>query len=68
MLSLDRCRTLLGPDCTLSDAQIELLRDQIRVMAEITMNVMTAMECDAGMPRSRAEKTTIQQAMKRIRR
>ena len=40
MLSLDRCRTLLGPDCRLSDAQIERLRDQIRVMAEITMNVM----------------------------
>jgi hypothetical protein len=93
MLSLDRCRTLLGPDCTLSDAQIERLRDQIRVMAEITMNVMTVpdtttpfceaarllpdvdhveepaaiLEFDAGMPRSRAEKTTIQQVLNRIR-
>ena len=40
MLSLERCRTLLGADCTLTDAQIERLRDQIRVVAEVTMNVM----------------------------
>ena len=94
MLSLDRCRTLLGPDCTLSDAQIERLRDQMRVMAEITMNVMTTtdtttpfleasrhfpdgddvveraaiLEFDVGIPRGRAEKTAIRQAIKRTRR
>ena len=93
MLSLDRCRSLLGPDCTLSDAQIERVRDQFRVMAEIAMNVMTAtdtttlfhqaarhfpdseevveraaiLEFDARMPRGRAEKAAIRQAMKRNR-
>jgi hypothetical protein len=42
MLSLERCRTLLGADCRLTDAQIERLRDQVRVMAEIIIDTMKA--------------------------
>jgi hypothetical protein len=40
MLSLERCRTLLGADCGLTDAQIERLRDQVRVMAEVVIDTM----------------------------
>jgi hypothetical protein len=42
MLSLERCRALLDSDCPLTDAQIERLRDQIRVHAEVIFDTMNA--------------------------
>lgn len=38
MLSLEECRRVLGPRCSLSDAGLESLRDQIRDLAVVVIN------------------------------
>lgn len=35
MISLERCREILGPDCQLSDEELERLRDQLYTLADI---------------------------------
>lgn len=35
MLSLQRCRELVDPNCTLSDATLELIRDHLYAIADI---------------------------------
>lgn len=35
MISLEKCRALLGSQCTLSDEQIELLLDQLYALADV---------------------------------
>ena len=37
MLSLQRCRFLLGPDCKLSDSQLEQLLEDIYALADIAV-------------------------------
>ena len=37
MLSLDKCRRILGPHCDLSDDDIESLRDQLCDLAVVTI-------------------------------
>jgi hypothetical protein len=39
MLSLERCREILGTECALSDAELELLRDQLAALADIVLEV-----------------------------
>ena len=38
MLSLQECRLFLGMDCELTDAQIELLRDQLYALAHVALD------------------------------
>jgi hypothetical protein len=38
MLSVQRCRKLLGVHCSLTDSEIETLRDQLYCLAEVAMN------------------------------
>lgn len=35
MISLDKCREILGPECTLSDTDLELFRQHLYTLAEI---------------------------------
>lgn len=37
MISIERCRQLLGPDCDLSDEELEDLRDQAYTLANIAI-------------------------------
>jgi hypothetical protein len=37
MLSLRRCRDILGPSCPLTDLQVEALRDEMVCLAEISL-------------------------------
>lgn len=37
MLSTARCRALLGPDCSLTEAQLEQLRQDLYALAQITI-------------------------------
>lgn len=39
MLSLERCRELLGPGCQLSDEELERLREQLYALADIVTTV-----------------------------
>jgi hypothetical protein len=38
VLTVRRCRELLGPNCTKTDLEIELLRDQLMVVADIALD------------------------------
>ena len=38
MLSLQKCRSLLGPDCELADSQIEQLRQELYALAHIALD------------------------------
>lgn len=40
MLTLKKCRELLGRNCTLSDSKLELLRDQMHGFADIIYNLL----------------------------
>ena len=37
VLSLQRCREVLGPNCPLKDAQLERLRDELTALADISL-------------------------------
>ncbi|MBM3859221.1 MAG: hypothetical protein FJ395_06180 [Verrucomicrobia bacterium] len=37
MLTLERCREILGKECTLSDSELELLRDQLYGLADVAV-------------------------------
>ena len=37
MLSIARCRALLGPDCSLNEAQLENLKQELYSLAQITI-------------------------------
>lgn len=39
MVTLCKIREILGPDCSLSDAELELLRDQLVALADIALEV-----------------------------
>ena len=39
-LSIDRCQKVLGEDCGLTPDEIEALRDQLYVLAELVVKVM----------------------------
>jgi hypothetical protein len=41
MLSLERCRALLGTGCELSNADLERLRDHLRILVEVVLNDAT---------------------------
>jgi hypothetical protein len=36
MLSVSQCRKIVGPSCNLSDSDLELLRDQLNGLADIS--------------------------------
>ena len=38
MLTLKRCREILGKDCPLTDEELEMLRDQFSVLAEVVLD------------------------------
>lgn len=39
MLSLQRCREILGSSCPATDAEIELLRDQLMAIADVALEL-----------------------------
>ena len=39
MLTLRRCREILGPACSLADSKLELLRDDLTALADIALEV-----------------------------
>lgn len=39
VIDLRRCRDLLGPDCSLTDDQIKLLRDELTTLANIALDL-----------------------------
>jgi hypothetical protein len=39
VIDLRRCREILGSDCSLTDEQLELLRDQLAGLADIALEV-----------------------------
>lgn len=38
MLTIQRCREILGKDCALSDAELENLRDQLYGLADVAVS------------------------------
>jgi hypothetical protein len=48
MISIERCRQLLGPDCDLSDEEIEALRDQAYTLANIAIKGLLGNEGSRG--------------------
>ena len=38
MLSIERCRKILGKDCTLTDEELKMLRDQLYLVAEVALD------------------------------
>jgi hypothetical protein len=40
LLQLQRVRQLLGSDCTLSDEQLAALRDQLRTLADVAVDLV----------------------------
>jgi hypothetical protein len=40
MLSVQRCRKLLGVNCSLTDSEIETLRDQLYSLADVAVNAL----------------------------
>jgi hypothetical protein len=38
LLTLNRCREILGKECTLDDEELQLLRDQLYLIAELTLS------------------------------
>jgi len=37
MLTLERCREILGPNCPLTYEELSALRDQLRVVADLAL-------------------------------
>jgi hypothetical protein len=42
MLTVEKARKLLGPDCPMDDRALKLLLDQLGQMAEIALGAMTS--------------------------
>lgn len=42
MLSLQKCRSLLGADCTLTDSQLEQLRRELYTLSEVAVGAFCA--------------------------
>lgn len=42
MLSLDKCRKILGPKCTLSDTELERVRDELYGLADVAIDAFNA--------------------------
>jgi hypothetical protein len=42
VLTLKRCREILGKDCTLTDEELEMLRDQLYVIADMALDAYHA--------------------------
>lgn len=42
MLSLQKCRSLLGADCKLTDAELELLREDLYAFADVAVGAFCA--------------------------
>ena len=38
LLGITSCRRILGPDCALSDEEIETLRDQLTILADVAID------------------------------
>lgn len=71
MLLLQRCREILGPECLLSDTELQLLRDQLYGLADVIVTSFlkqkshperekweeraAIMEFDGGLTRTEAE-------------
>jgi hypothetical protein len=53
VLTIKRCREILGADCKLTDEEVEALRDQLYVVAEVTLDAFPSKaktEADAAGP------------------
>lgn len=42
MLSLQKCRSLLGPNCELTDSQIEQIRQELYALAHVALDAFRA--------------------------
>ena len=54
MLSVDRCREYLGPQCPLTDNEIEALRDQLYALAVVALDAAV----DLPLPSASKDKLT----------
>jgi hypothetical protein len=52
MLSLQRCREILGTDSSLSDSDLQLLRDQLYALGRATVEALPRQPRTNGSPRS----------------
>jgi hypothetical protein len=48
MISLDRCRQILGPHCHLSDADLALVREHLYALAQTTVELFLERRRDQG--------------------
>lgn len=39
MIPISQCRELLGPECALSDTEVERLRDELYALADIAITI-----------------------------
>ena len=54
MLSIEQCRTLLRPECQLSDDDLEQLRDRLYALADVVTTAFVEQRaCDNGRPLSK---------------
>jgi hypothetical protein len=63
VLSLARCRALLGPDCKLTEAQLEQRRQDLYALAEVALESFSLRKRDLanGPPRAKVRVFPIQQ-------
>jgi hypothetical protein len=50
MLSLDQCRQILGPECQLTDGELEQLRDELYALADIALTSFLELRERSGSP------------------
>ena len=53
MLTLEQCRKVLGPECKLSDSELEALRDQLYGLADIAIEAFSEQRDQNRMNRQR---------------
>ena len=67
MLSLRRCRELLGDNCQLSDSEIEMVREQLYALAQVVLGASQGRPTQAGLGSQKAEVTPCEQITRRNR-
>ena len=56
MLTVEKCRKILGPDCKLSDSEIEARRDQLYGLADVSIDVYKSLPASRGSRTQRMRK------------
>jgi hypothetical protein len=61
VLTLKRCREILGPNCEISDEELRTLRDQLYVFAEVALHTFVASDPDDADAAAAAEEDEAKQ-------